>query len=209
MAFVLGQEQVHGQLHLAHTAGGVDPGSQHKADGGGADGLFIAAAFPDQGGKPRPLGGGQGLQPPGDKHPVFSHQGDYIGNGAQADHIRVFVQHRLRVSGQGAGQLEGNGNAGQISVGVAAVRPVGVHHRHGLGQLILAFVVVGDHKIDAQLPAQLRFLHGGDAAVHRNDEPHTLRMQEVDRDGIQTVAFLQPAGDIGHAVRPVAAEKIR
>ena len=208
MAFVLGQEQVHGQLHLAHTAGGVDPGSQHKADGGGADGLFIAATFPDQGGKPRPLGGGQGLQPPGDKHPVFSHQGDYIGNGAQADHIRVFVQHRLRVSGQGAGQLEGNGNAGQISVGVAAVRPVGVHHRHGLGQLILALMVVGDDQIHSQLSAQPGFLNGGDSAVHRNDQGNTLVFQLVQGNGVQAVALFQAAGDVADAIGALLAQKV-
>ena len=69
-------------------------------------------------------------------------------------------------------------------------------------------MVVGDYQIDAQFPAKLRFLKGGDAAVHGDDQPHTLLMELMDGDGVQAVAFLQTAGDVGEAVRSVAAQKI-
>ena len=55
--------------------------------------------------------------------------------------------------------------------------------------------------------AKLGFGDGGDTAIYRDDQLHVLLSQIVQRDGIQTVAFLQPAGDIGHAVSALAAQK--
>ena len=58
-----------------------------------------------------------------------------------------------------------------------------------------------------RLLAKLGFGDGGDTAIYRDDQLHVLLSQIVQRDGIQTVAFLQPAGDIGHAVSALAAQK--
>ena len=60
-----------------------------------------------------------------------------------------------------------------------------------------------------QFPAQLRFVDGGDAAVHADDEVHALGVKLVDGDGVQTVALLQPGGDVADAVCAHAAQKVR
>ena len=94
-------------------------------------------------------------------------------------------------------------------MGIAAVRPVGVNHRDCLGQGILAFVVVGDDQIHAQLFAQLSLGHGGNAAVHGDDELNPLVVKLVQGNGVQTVALLQPTGDVADTAAAVAAEKVR
>lgn len=47
-------------------------------------------------------------------------------------------------------QFQGHPHPGQILEGIGAVLPVGVHHRHGGGNLLLALVMVGDNHIYAQ-----------------------------------------------------------
>ena len=69
-------------------------------------------------------------------------------------------------------------------MGIAAVGPVGIHHSHSLRQDFLALVVVGDHQIHAQFPAQPGLFHGGDAAVHGDDQIDALFMKLVDGDGV-------------------------
>ena len=94
-------------------------------------------------------------------------------------------------------------------MGIATVGPVGVHNGNGLGQGFLALMVICDHQIHSQLPAQFRFLHSGDTAVHGDDELYAFLMELMQGNGVQTVALLQPAGDVADAVRAVTAQKIR
>lgn len=51
---------------------------------------------------------------------------------------------------QGQHQLQRHAAAGQMLEGIAAVRPVGVHHSHGPGQDLPALVVVGDDHVQPQ-----------------------------------------------------------
>ena len=94
-------------------------------------------------------------------------------------------------------------------MGISAVRPVGIHNRHRLGELLLALVVVGDHQLHAELRAQLRLLHGSNAAVNADDEPDALGGQLVNGDGVQAVALLQTGGDVADHIRALGAQKIR
>ena len=205
---VPGQKQVYSQLHLAHASGGVDPGGKHIADGGGGDFCLGTAAFLHQGGKAGAAGMAQVPEAPGDKHPVFPHQGDDIGHRAQAHHVGVLLQHGLRVAGQGTAELKGHGHTGEILVGVAVVGPVGVHNGGGPGKLVLALVVVRNHQVQPQLPAQLRLLYGGDAAVHGDNELDPFALQLPDGDGVQAVALLQPPGDVAQTVGPLPTQKV-
>ena len=197
---VLGQEQIHGQLDLTDAAGRIDPGRQHKADGGGADVLRCAAAFGHQRSDAGPTGILQRLQATGHEGSVFSHQGHHIGHCAQADHIGIFCQGFFLVSAEGGSQFEGHTHAGQIHMWVAAVGPMGVDDGAGIRQHILTLVVVGDHQVHTQLSAQLCFFHSGNAAVDGDDQAHAFAGQLPDGDGIQTVAFFQTAGDIADAI---------
>ena len=58
---VLGQKQVHGHVYLPHAPGGVDPGGQHEANGGGGDVVLGTAALFNQGSQTRPPGAAEGL----------------------------------------------------------------------------------------------------------------------------------------------------
>ena len=70
-------------------------------------------------------------------------------------------------------------------------------------------MVVGDHQLNTQLLAKLCLLHGGNAAVHCHDQLDTFCVQLSDGNGVQAVALLQSAGDVGHAIRAKAANKVR
>ena len=94
-------------------------------------------------------------------------------------------------------------------MGIAAIAAVGVHHSNRGGQRLLALMMVGDDEINAQLLTQLRLAHGGDTAVHGDDQLDALGVELVNGDGIQAVALLQTAGNVAHHIRAVAAEKIR
>ena len=69
-------------------------------------------------------------------------------------------------------------------------------------------MVVGDHNVHPQLLCKGGFLHGGDAAVHRDHQLHALAGELPQGHFVQAVALLQPAGYVGYAVRPMAAEKM-
>ena len=152
---------------------------------------------------------GQGLQTLGYEDAVFSLQWHDVCHSAETDHVSVLLQYFRLVAAEGSCQLEGHADAGEILVGVAAVGSMGIHHCHGPGEDILALMMVGDDQIDAQLPAQLRLGHSGDAAVYGDDEFDPFAVQLPDGDGVQPVALLQPPGDVADAVRPMAAQKVR
>ena len=84
---------------------------------------------------------------------------------------------------------------------------MGVYHRHGIRQNTLAGVVVGDHHIHAQLTGEGHLIHGGDAAVHSDDQRDALSGQGGDGLPVQAIALLQPAGDIGQHSAPLAGQK--
>ena len=53
-----------------------------------------------------------------------------------------------------------------------------------------------------------RLLHGGDAAVHRDDEAHPLAPEGGHRLPVEAVALLHPVGDIGDHRPPLPAEEV-
>ena len=91
--------------------------------------------------------------------------------------------------------------------GIGAVRPVGIHHRHGAGQLLLALVVIRHHHIHAKLGGIRHLLHAGDAAVHGDDQRDPLLMQGAHGLRRQAVSVLDAAGNIV-AHLPAAAAQI-
>ena len=85
---------------------------------------------------------------------------------------------------------------------------MGGHHRRAAGQRVRALVVVGDHHVHPQALGVLRLVHGGDAAVHRDDKGNALPVQGIHCVPVQAVALLHPVGDVGNHRRALAAEKI-
>ena len=73
----------------------------------------------------------------------------------------------------------------------------------GVGQRALGLVVVGDDQVDAELAGAPCRLAGANAAVDRDDQPHAIGVQLLDRDRLQPVAV---AHALGKKVDDVAAE---
>ena len=68
--------------------------------------------------------------------------------------------------------------------------------------------MIGDDQRYAELPAILRLLDGGDAAVHRDNQPDALVRKLADGGAVQPVALLQTAGNMGNAVRAQRAQAL-
>ena len=82
--FVPGEEELGGQSHLSHAPGGVDPGGEGVADGGGGEAAAVAAALCHERGETRPGTTGQGLESPEHEGAVFPGEGHDVGHGAKA-----------------------------------------------------------------------------------------------------------------------------
>ena len=144
-----------------------------------------------------------------DNGPVLPAHVHHVGHRADGRQCTVPGEEGLLpvVAPQGQHQLQRHAHPGQRLKGVGTVRSVGVHHRGGVGELLFALVVVGDDEVHPEGFGVLRLLHAGDAAVHRDDEIHALLLPEVAHGLLpQTVAVLQPAGDILDAPSPPAAQ---
>ena len=85
---------------------------------------------------------------------------------------------------------------------------MGVHHRCGGGQRVFALVVIGDHHVHAKSGGKGHLLHGGDAAVHRDNEGHPLVGQGVDGLQVEAVPLLQTVGDVGGHMPPHAPQAV-
>ena len=69
-------------------------------------------------------------------------------------------------------------------MGVGAVGAMGIHHSHSFGQGVLALVVISDHQIDPQFFTELGLFHGGDTAVHGDDQLDAFCVKLVNGDGV-------------------------
>ena len=164
----------------------------------------------EQGPQPRPPGAAQGLQPQAHNGAVLSRQAHDVGHRADGRQIGVALQQLVPPgrAAQGQDELEGHPHPGQALEGIGAVGPAGVHYRRGGGQGGLALVVVGDHQLHPQGGSAGRLLHGGDAAVHRDDEAHPLAPEGGHRLPVEAVALLHPVGDVGDHRPPLPAEEV-
>lgn len=95
--------------------------------------------------------------------------------GDRADGGKRAVARKQRILAplaKGQNELERDAHARQVLEGIRTVGPVGVNDGHGGGELLLALVVVGDDKIDAERRGVGRLVHARDAAVDRDDQRH-------------------------------------
>ena len=70
-------------------------------------------------------------------------------------------------------------------------------------------MVVGDDHVHADFPGMGGLLHGGDAAVHRDDQRHAPGLERIQRQAVEPVALLIPVGDIVIAGETPAAQPVR
>jgi hypothetical protein len=92
--------------------------------------------------------------------------------------------------------LKAHTDAGKACVGIRAVLAFWVDDSDGVGQFLLALMMVGDDYIHTELFCIQGFLKRRDAAVNRNDKLDAVGRQELQRGPVNAVAFIDPPGNI-------------
>ena len=83
---------------------------------------------------------------------------------------------------------------------IGTIRALGVDHGIGARHAAAQFVVIGDDEIQADVARVLRFGNRARAAIHGNRQAHAIRLQFVERPGVQAIAFLKAVRDVDTAV---------
>ena len=206
--FVGREQQPRGDVRRAHAAGGVDARRDHEADVIAVDRLSGQAGGFEQRAQAdlvRPLG--QHLQPELRDDAVLANERDHVGE--RADRGDLYERRQPgRLSGAGTERLhklQRDPDAGQVLVGISAVVPFRIHHRAGIRQFIVGFVMVGDDQIDAKLTRAACRFGRADAAVDRDDQLDAFGMQSIDGARLKAVAVGQP---FGNEVADVGAKQL-
>ena len=84
-----------------------------------------------------------------------------------------------------------------------------VDDRDGLGKLELAFMVVGDDELHAELPAQGRLLICCNATVDGDDQLHILLVKCPHGNFVEAVALFEPCGNVACHMSAALSEKVR
>ena len=144
-----------------------------------------------------------------DKIAVFAVQRHHVGDGADGNQVGISAQHAERVRAAGAGQLEGDADTGQLRIRIGILGPFGIDNRAGLRQrAAAALVVIGDDQVQPDAAGKVRFLHGRNAAVHRDHQAASPVPELLQRGCVQPVAFLIPVRDIPAAWNAAASQII-
>ena len=107
------------------------------------------------------------------------------------------------------GQLECHADARHLQNRLGLLLPVRVDDCGGLGKLELAFMVVGDDELHAELPAQSRLLVCRNAAVDGDDQLHILLVERPHGNFVEPVALFEPCGNVACHMSAALSEKVR
>ena len=144
------------------------------------------------------------------KEAVLIDKRHHVRNGAYSNKVRIAAQNPVSISLTGAGQLEGDPDAGQIREGIRVFRLLAVDHGTGCGEnAILAFVMVCNDDINPERRGIVCLFQRGDAAIHRNDESNAFFLQLFNRIAVQTVTLVAAVRDICFAGDPFGAQIVR
>ena len=144
----------------------------------------------------------QGGEAAGDNGAVFALHPHDVGNGADGGQGTVPGEQGVfpvRPT-QSQHQLQRHADACQIFEGIGVIRTVGVHYRHGPGQVFLTFMVIRHHHVHADGCGKVDLLVAGDPAVHGDHQGGALVPQALDGVLGEAVAVLDPPGDIAQAL---------
>ena len=140
-------------------------------------------------------------------HSVLTHQRDDVCQRADGCDLDEGRQPALasRACAQRLNELQGDADARQVFIRIAAVVALGVDHRQRVRQIAVRLVMVGDDEIDSEFARASGCLGGANSAVDRNDERHALGVQPLDRCRLQPVTVAQT---LGNEVNDFAAEQL-
>ena len=109
---------------------------------------------------------------------------------------------------EGNEEIERDTDAGEELEGKRAVRKVRVEDGAGVRDGFTRRVVIGDDEVNAESPAEFRLGHGGDTAVHGDDDPGANRRRSPDSRLGEAVPMLHPVGDVIKTGEPDAPEEL-
>ena len=202
---VLRQKQLGGEVCLAHAPGGVDARREHEADSRGGQMAVGHAGLREQPLKADVVCVLHAAQPLGDENAVFAHNGHDVRDRAERYKVGVAVEHRVRVARKRTDQLERDAHARETVERVGIPRLLAVDDRFGLGQVVVALVVVGDNDLHAKLPRERDLLVRRDARIHRDHQARAPAIKLLHRLPRQAVALAQAVRDIIFARSALAA----
>ncbi len=205
---ILRQKQLGGEACLAHAPGGVDARREHEADSRGGQMAVGHAGLREQPLKADVVRVLHAAQPLGDKNAVFAHDWHDVRDRAERYEVGVAVEHRVRVARKRTDQLERDAHARETVERVGVPRLLAVDDRFGLGQVVVALVVVGDNDLHAKLPRERDLLVRRDARIHRDHQARAPAVKLLHRLPRQTVALAQAVRDIIFARSALSAQVI-
>ncbi len=139
---------------------------------------------------------------------VLAHQRHDVGEGTDGGDLHERRQPALlaRLLAQPLDDLEGDADAGEVLVGIAAVGALGIDDRERLRQFGVGLVVIRDDEVDTELDGAPGCLGSANAAVDRHDHPGALGVQPIDGGRLQAVAVAQ---SLGNEMRDIGAEQFQ
>ena len=126
------------------------------------------------------------------------------GRDQELPHGRADALSVARTLAHGPGQFERDARTAQAAERVQMPRQTRMHDGRRVRQLVPHFVMIGDDQFEARFARRLGLLHTGDPAVDRDDHRGTAVGQLTQRVIVESVAFVEPVGDI---VSDVATEQ--
>ncbi len=204
LLLVCGEQQLGRPLGVAHPARRVDARRQREHRGGGGLRLAAGARRLEQLLQPDPAAGVDLPQPRAHQHAVFPPDRHDVRERAERHQVGVLLEHPVAVPLERAHELERHPDARIVLESAAAVLPVRVDHRGRGGQRVLGTVVVCHHHVDPVLGGIFDLIHRRDPVVHRDEQPHPVRCQPVDRAAVQPISLVLALGDqVAHVGAPV------
>ncbi len=206
-ALVGGEHQLERLAGMAQPARGVDARGQPEADVRCRDVHAVDPRREHQRAQADLLRAGEPPQAVAHQAPVLVAQRHDVGHGGNRDQIEVLLElGRVAPGGsvERSRELVGDGRAAQL--GKRVVRGPRAHPQR-VGELRAGLVVVGDDDVHAELPGPGDLRDRGDAAIDGDQEADTGLRKLLDRGGGETVALLEPAGQVPLDVRAEALQR--
>ena len=146
-----------------------------------------------------------------DKPPILILQGGYVGHGADGHQVQVFLQALgffSQVEAQRLQQLERDADAGETAERIGGLLAMGIDESHGWRQLGRNGMVVNDDDVQTESPCMRYLFYRAGAAVHRDNQAGSCRVQGFQGRDVQPVAFAVTVRNVGMSIDAQACEPL-
>ena len=203
------EQQRDRQLRLRDATGGVDPRRDAVRQVSSCHVLRRLAGAGKQRSEPGALRIGQVRQAQANDRPALARHRRQVGHGPDGRHGSQVRRHRTPARQQRGRELVGQAGAGQVWIGIGAIGPMRIHHRHGARQGPGRQVVIGHDHVQSQAARMRDLGHVHDSAVTRDDEGHAGSRQALEAGIRQPVALRQPRRNVADRLRAQRPQRDR